>query len=144
MNNITDDRTKCSKVVKHFLPANVYGMFSAEFLDEGACRYALLQNMHQGHATCPRCRSAIVSSGFWAGKRTRCQSCGKFFTAVTGTFLNGTHFDFRTVFCIALFLEAGLTHKKIGALLDISPETVRLWKMKFDAFENMKKNEAGF
>lgn len=134
---------KCSKMVKHFLPGDVFIMFSAEFLDADKCRDALLQLMHGWKSTCPRCCADIESPSFWEGKRTRCPACGKFFTAVTGTFINGTHFDFRTVFCLALFLEAGLSHKIIAQLLQISPETVRLWKMKFDAFKTIKKNDAG-
>lgn len=73
----------------------------------------------------------------------RCGSCGKFFTALTGTFLAGTHMNYREIVLLALFLSLDLPFKKIGQLLEISQETVRLWKMKFDAFENMKKNEAG-
>lgn len=130
-----------------FLPRDVLRVFGTSFFDEHACRYWMLQKIHGNQAFCPGCNTEITDirkrSKFYSGGRLRCYVCGKHFTALTGTFLNGTHMGFKDLILLSVLLGLGLEVKKIADILGRNPETVRLWKHKFDALETIEgiKNE---
>jgi len=127
---------------RSFTPRDVGCQFGAGFLDEGFCRRWILSGIHgAGQITCPKCRvplSDIALRRFWEGRRICCRACGKFFTALTGTFLGGCHMDFREVILLAAFLHFDIPHREIARILRISPETVRLWDIKSKALERVK------
>lgn len=118
-----------------FVPAAVGRDFSAEFLDETVCRDWVLAKLHgRGERYCPGCRSPLTGIAllrFCQGKRLCCPACRKFFTARTGTFLNGCHFSYREVMLLALFLYVRLPRFWIASILPVTEETVRLWEIKF-------------
>lgn len=115
--------------------------FGTDFLDESACRRWILDSLHgDSYVMCPECGSKLTDpckQRLWEGKRVRCCSCGKFFTALSGTVLSGCHLDFRTVMLLAVFLFFDVKAEFIARKLAISTETVRLWKKKFQAIERM-------
>jgi transposase-like protein len=125
-----------------FTPPDIGRVFNARFLDEVYCRHWILTAIHgEGPDTCPACHAAltgVVLQRFWEGRRIRCRACGKFFTARTGTFLDGCHMDFREVVLLAVFLHFRIHPREIARILKVSPETVRLWEIKFSALERMK------
>lgn len=128
-----------------FVPGDVAQDFQADFLDEAACRSWILTRIHgDGEHRCPGCHVVLDEKSlprFWEGKRIRCRACGKFFTALTGTFLAGCHMTFRGVILFAIFLHFKISTREIARILRISPETVRLWEIKFQALGRIKGME---
>ena len=120
-----------------FIPRDVASVFRAGFLDEDACRQWILGTIH-GTASvhCPGCQAELEGRAlqrFWEGTRVCCRHCRKFFTALTGTFLAGCHMSYSEVILLAVFLHFGIHHREIARILNVSPETVRLWDVKFRA-----------
>ncbi|HBO84012.1 MAG TPA: hypothetical protein DD641_03380 [Deltaproteobacteria bacterium] len=103
---------------------------------------AVLKMIHPKGAHCPQCGKAIASdkgiSNFYELKRVFCKHCKKIFTALTGTALNGMQLDVRTFYLLAVFLALKIDRKEIARLLNIHTETVRLWELKFKAFEEIR------
>jgi transposase-like protein len=121
-----------------FTPAELMKDFKAEFLDENYCRQWVLTRLHPGSPVCPGCQAIIEGVAlqrFWEGKRIKCRECDKFFTARTGTFLDGCHMDFRAVILLAVFLSFGIHPGTIAKFLNCSSETVRNWEKKYKANE---------
>jgi hypothetical protein len=91
--------------------------------------------LHPGGAFCPGCQRAINDDRrryhFWAGDRLNCEYCGKYFTALTGRIFSGVHLDFKGIFLLAALSGAGINDKIIAAKLNITPESCRLWRIKF-------------
>lgn len=125
-----------------FVPRDVLRAFGANFFDEYTCRHWVLHKIHGDRAFCPSCGTEITGDmakgRFYSGGRLRCCVCGKHFTALTGTFLNGTHMGFKDLILLSVLLGLDLEVKKIADFLGRNPETVRLWKHKFDALETQE------
>lgn len=134
--------TGIRKVPGHIIPQDVAAAFDAGFLDEGLCRGWILGTMYADvKISCPQCRAPLTEKGlrrFWMAERLRCQACGKFFTSLTDTFLNGCHLSFREIMLLAVFLHYHINHREIARILKISIETVRLWEIKFSALQRIK------
>ena len=126
---------------RSFTPGDVGREFGAGFLDEGVCRWWILKKIHgDGQITCPECHVPLTDVAlrrFWEGNRIRCRACGKYFTALTKTFLSGCHMNFREIVLLADFLHHNYPAREIARILRISPETVRLWEIKFGALERV-------
>lgn len=131
---------------RFFLPADAAAAFRADFLEEEASRRWILAMIHvAGPITCPDCRAPLTEIAlqrFWKGGRICCRACGKYFTALTGTFLAGCHMDFREILLLALFLHFNISAREIARVLKISAETVRLWEIKFQALKRIQEMEA--
>lgn len=127
---------------RNFTPEDAGRIFNADFLDATTCRRWILQMVHgEKHPRCPECRAALEGmalQSFWEGKRIRCRQCEKFFTALTGTFLSGCHMDCREIILFAVLLYFGVGAHEIARILHISQETVRLWRIKFQALARIK------
>ena len=143
--NLTQGVDLLASGPRSFTPREVGRNFRAGFLDEAACRRWILTAIHgDGQITCPECHiplTDIALRRFWEGKRICCRACGKYFTALTKTFLGGCHMDFREVILFAVFLDLRIPAREIARILRISPETVRLWEIKFNALDRMKGME---
>lgn len=130
-----------------FIPADVARAFRADFLDESVCRAWILTALHgEGPIQCPACRAemeGVALQRFWEGKRVCCRRCGKFFTALTGTFLAGCHMSYAEVMLLAGFLSFGIQSRDIAKILNVSPETVRQWGKKFHALGKIRRVEGG-
>ena len=128
-----------------FIPEDVGRDIGASFLDETFCRDWILVAIHgRGEQHCPECQTVLEGKAlqrFLEGKRICCRACGKFFTALTGTFLAGCHMDFREIILLAVFLHFRIAAREIARILRISPETVRLWEIKFEALKRVKGME---
>ena len=124
-----------------FIPEDVARAFGADFLDEAFCRQWILSRLHS-EILCPQCRSTLTERAlrrFKKGARIRCNACGKFFTALTGTFLSGCHLDYRSLILLPLLLRFGLRRDRIASVLHVSAEMVRLWDLKFQALGRLKE-----
>lgn len=105
----------------------------ADFLDAGHCRQWVLRRLHPKGARCPECGHALEDEKrvrFWENMRIRCSYCGKYFTALTGTFLNGTHLNFQEMVLFGILWALGLPNRNIAGRIGCSPETIRILKNK--------------
>lgn len=124
-----------------FTPADVFFAFDANFLDDHSCRQWIIEKLHPGNKKCPACGNEVLKSllpSFWKGKRVKCWSCGKYFTAITGTFLSGCHFTYKEFLLLTYMMSAGIDDKDIARASQISSESVRLWRLKFRELEKIK------
>jgi hypothetical protein len=128
----TTETLKAIKVPGRFTPGAVLAMFGADFLVESFCRMWILGKLHPAGADCPGCGKDILLRTFWDGGRVKCDGCGKYFTALTGTFLSGCHLSFREIVLLALLLALEVPDKQIAAVIKMSAENVRLWRLKFN------------
>lgn len=123
-----------SKQREKITPDDVHRIFTADFLDEGACRSWVLAKLHPSGARCPGCgtelQGEVALLRFWRAERLKCpiHECGKFFTALTGTFLAGSHFSFQEIILLFLALKLDLRTRYIAAVVGVNPETVRQWR----------------
>jgi transposase-like protein len=104
-------------------------------LDDAWCQAWVTEKLHQNNARCPRCGKDIpehLMHSFRDCKRIRCAHCGKYFTALTDTFLSGCHLEFREIVLLSFLLALDVADKRIATILKISPESVRIWKLKFN------------
>jgi transposase-like protein len=112
-----------------------FAALNADFFDEVRCRHWILKKLHPGGARCPGCQRTINDGRrryhFWNGDRLNCEYCGKYFTALTGQIFSGAHLDFKGLFLLAVLSGAGINDKIIAEKLKITPESCRLWRIKF-------------
>jgi len=98
-------------------------------VDEAICRRWTLQILHPDGPFCPHCEAQIADNKcvekFYAAKSLQCTSCNQWFTSKTGTFLAGSHLEFRQVILMLLLIEAGLDTTKIARVIGVNHETVR-------------------
>jgi len=131
--NITNNISLPKPEIFHLY--NVAEAFNADFLDEDICREWILKAIHgRSGPRCPNCHGPILGIAvqrFWGGKRICCRDCGKFFTALTDTFLRGCHLTFGQIILLAMFLFLKIKRETIAEKVGISSETVRLWGKKF-------------
>lgn len=136
-NNIADVPT--NKTSETFIPMDIVKDFNAEFLVESFCRYWVIEQLHPNKKfTCPECGTPIAENlmrSFWENKRMQCDACGKWFTALTNTFLSGCHLDFPHIVLFSLLIGLGVEDKEIARIIKITTESVRLWKIKFKELE---------
>lgn len=116
--------------------------FSAKLFDENVCRQWVLRRLHQDGAHCPNCNVLLQDkttlANFWHGKRCCCKSCGRWFTAKTCTFLQGTQMEYRQIFLLAVLLhlmENPPTPESIAKCTGVSPNTVSFWHKKIKVAE---------
>lgn len=107
------------------------GHFSLELFNETECRSWILKQLHPEGAKCPNCGTPVISEktlSTWAALgRVSCRSCSRFFTAATGTMIQGAKIDLRTLYCLALFLSLQVPVAKIVQILKVSHGTVTNW-----------------
>ena len=120
-----------------FSPADALAAFSADFLDDQACRAWVVSRMHPRGPKCPHCGVRLTDERrlerWRRGLRIQCRECGGFFTVTSGTLLAGKHCDFKQAFLLAACIGLGLDNNGIAALVGCNPETVRLWRHRFEA-----------
>lgn len=137
-----DPRGERPTITRTFIPEDVAGIFDADFLDEDICREWILGEIYQDdEIACPRCRKPIKEMAlqrFWEGRRICCRECGKFFSALTGTFLSGVHAKFREIILMAILLHFNVKPAEIARMIHVHPETIRLWILRFDAHRKIK------
>ena len=113
-----------------FTPADVVVDFDATWLDETLCRSWVLLRLHHQGAVCPKCGSGLRKAqrlSFYNMKRVRCYTCGKFYTAMTGTFLCGTKLDFRQIVLMNYLIGIGLDDADVAKAVGLKDQST-VWK----------------
>lgn len=127
-----------------FGPSDILSVPVAGFFDEEICRVWILGRLHPDGAACPACLSPIVGEAslqsFWSGDRVRCVRCGKYFTALTGTFLAGGHLGYTQVILIGILIGSLADDSAIASIMSMSTEGVRLWRRRFELSQMIHNN----
>lgn len=122
---------------KHFKPSEALNECNADFFSEDRCREWILKKLHPEGAYCPFCRNKITDEttlkNFWTLKRCVCKNCNKWFSATYNTIIHGSHLTMAQAFALAVFLALGIDNKQIAKIIGIHPESVRIWRSKFNA-----------
>jgi len=132
-----------------FSPADIGRQGVAIFFDDNFCRGWILKRLHPEGPRCPGCAERIVGyrslQSFMRGDRVKCCHCGKYFTALTGTFISGCHLSFPQVILMAILLEAGTDDVHIARMMNISYESVRGWRSRFAVIsgQGIKESRGG-
>lgn len=123
--------------LRYFTPAQA-GRGLIQIVDEDRARAWAIAQLHPFGARCPECGLSLDNDKpFLEGKRCACGRCGKGFTARTGTILQGAQLYYGQAALLAALvdiMEKGLTPARVGELVGVSEDTVRLWQKKFRAF----------
>jgi len=119
-----------------FGPGDILASTVADFLSEDRCRDWIMKKLHRHGAFCPGCSTQISGDAslrsFWSGGRVRCRRCRKYFTALTGTFIAGSHLSFARIIILGLLIGTHAQDEQIASVLHMSTEGIRLWKRRFD------------
>jgi len=118
-----------------FTPGEILKVFNANFLDYEFARLWILKRLHPHGAHCPGCGAAVPAKKlrrFWANGRIRCGECGKYYTALTGTFISGCQIDFRGLMLLSVLIALGVHDGQIAAIVGMGHENVRLWRLRFE------------
>ena len=114
--------------------AAVLERFRFEVLDVDRCRELLIEVLHPRGLVCRVCGcedfSGIQEVTFRRFGRVQCRGCGRFFTARSGTVLEGSGLSEQQVVMIAAGVALGLHTPNIADLARVHPETVRRWRGK--------------
>jgi transposase-like protein len=122
------------------LSKSILAKFNATFLNEVACREAILNMLHFGKRVCPYCNQQIQGKllvSFVNFKRVQCPECNKFFTALTGTFLAGTRLSFSQLMLLIVLINADIPVSKIECITKIHRETIVLFEKKLNKRKRM-------
>jgi hypothetical protein len=98
-------------------------------MDESKCRQAILDYLHPRGMVCPSCGCAIdgrAAAALYAGKRSRCRACNKFFNALTATPLAGLHMSYAEIMLMLSLFGIGAGNHEIAAVLGDSPDAIRI------------------
>lgn len=125
-------------------PEEVVKDFNAHFLDESFCIQYILDKLHPRSTQCPHCKQDIKDDttldNFFAAKRCQCKSCKRWFTATTGTFLQGSQLNARQIVLLMLLLGYQINNRDIARILSVHPDTVSLWQKKINALKDINAN----
>ena len=123
------------------LPDKVLQAFGPDFLDARLCRDWLLERLHPQGPACPWCGMALTSprsrATFRQLGRVQCTICQKFFTGLSGTVLSKTGLEPQGYLLLCLLLALGLGDQAIAGKLNVNRETVRRWRLRFQALERV-------
>lgn len=125
-----------------FTTAAILRDIAPSFFNPLLCRFWVIRQLHRAGARCPSCGQPVsqrVLPRFLANGRVKCNRCGKFFTALTGTFLAGTHMGFTEIFFLAFGIEMGFSVRVMSERTGLDPDTVRLWRDKFRFMEKTQQ-----
>ena len=119
--------------------------FGVDLIDFGVCAKWVISRLHPNGLSCPECswpQEAMVADAsdlrrlerWWSFERVVCPTCGKKFTAATGTALSGSKLGVRDIYLIAVLSHLGVSAVKISSVLGCHVDTVVNWQQHFQAY----------
>jgi transposase-like protein len=124
----------------HFGLQDLLRCFEMTMLDATRVRAWIFGRLHSG--VCPECPFCGVQithqkpvQSWAAGRRLRCPDCGRYFTALTGTFLADSKLSLEQFYIMALLLALRVPDAGIARVISRTEETVRAWRRRFASIE---------
>ena len=106
-------------------------MIITAFMNEIKCRVGLIKFFHAGEVKCISCGKVLDIDRLSRGSFVKC-SCGKKQNWKSGTIFQGSRLKASELLMIKYLLEKNMEVKDIAAELDLTVDTVKLWKFKMD------------
>lgn len=103
----------------------------AAFLDEEKSRKELIKLIYDSEVKCASCGKALDIEKLSKGSFIKC-SCGKKQNWKSGTIFQGSRLKAGELLMIKYFLDKNMEVKDIAAELDLTVDTVKLWKFKYE------------
>jgi transposase-like protein len=116
------------------LPDDLYVLLF--YLSERKARQWLVYELNPDGATCPSCGQDQDSSRlelFYSLKRIKCSSCGRRFSALSGSALEGTQLEPRQIVTMLALFRMGRPNADIARAARMSRSTVLRWRRFFRA-----------
>ena len=107
--------------------------FFVPMLDPDHCREWLIDWLHPDGAACPKCGyvpKRRAAARWRKGTRVCCYDCKTYYSAWSGTILSGAHMGPVALVLMFYLMGLGLPEKVIAARLQVSPDTIKLWRNK--------------
>ena len=103
-----------------------------EMLDQDRCGAWLFDLLHSGRTAkvCPFCGAEFgekMGKTFRSFKKTRCNACGRQFTAVTNTPFFHCQMKAADIFLIAALVDLGVDAAGVALALGLDRGTARIW-----------------
>ena len=102
------------------------------FLNPDVCRAWLLEKLHPGGPACPACGHVQAKDRnrrrFQFLDCLKCETCGKGFTAFTGTVFAGVQMTPAEIVLMLLLFQCDRPSVEVAECLDTSESTVRRWR----------------
>ena len=105
-------------------------MLISMFIDEVKARKELLKFFNKG-LFCAYCGKEYNVDKLSKGSFVKC-SCGKKYNWKSGTIFQGSRLKAGELLMIKYFLDKNMEVKDIAAELDLTVDTVKLWKFKYE------------
>ena len=106
------------------------------YFSEHKCRGWLVYELHPEGIYCPSCGQAQDSNRVqlvYSLKRIRCSSCGRKFSAYTGTDFESTQLSPRQIVVMLMLLRMGRPNGDIARAAGMSRSTAARWRRYFRA-----------
>ena len=107
------------------------------YFSERRCREWLVSELHPEGAFCPSCghdhNSESVLQLVYSLKRIRCRSCGRKFSAYSGTVFEHTRLGPRQIVAMLTLFRMGRSNAEIARAANMNRSTVSRWRYFFRA-----------
>lgn len=117
-------------------PAAVLDAFNPAWLDADQVRDWLLRRLHPAGPVCPDCGCPRVTkaklAAFYAGRRLQCTRCGRFYSATSGTLLEGAKITSAQLVLLALCQALDLPIPTTAGLCGVNANTIRFWRNRLE------------
>ena len=118
-------------------PSAVLDAFNPAWLDADQVRDWLLRRLHPQGPVCPDCGCPPASkaklAAFYAGRRLQCSQCGRFYSATSGTLLEGAKITPAQLALLALCQALNLPITTTAGLCGVNANTIRFWRARLGA-----------
>jgi len=124
---------------KLFAPEEAARFFGMDLLKYGDINLWLVSQLHPGGARCPVCSVVVPperQEKFFMFGQIRC-TCGKRFTARTGTPLDGSKLETREIYLLSVMTAWGVSVSIIAKTLACHVDTVTNWQSHFKAHQEL-------
>lgn len=121
--------------MKAVLPDNLYTFLL--YFSERKCREWLVYELHPEGIFCPSCgeeqEGSRIRNLVYSLRRIQCRSCGRKFSAYTGTALEHTQLGPRQIVVMLMFFRMGRSNGDIARAAGMSRSTAARWRRYFRA-----------
>ncbi len=134
------ENTDIFDLQRSFTPRDLFKSFNPDFFDMEYCRRWVLDRIHPDGPRCPSCSgdlTPVSEKSFYDGRKVVCRHCKKRFTAMTGTFLSGTHLTYKEIVLVLLLFHLRVETTEIMKHASLSRDTLNIYRRKFATLQDM-------
>jgi transposase-like protein len=129
---------------KTFDPSVALNDFSVKFFNYFECHDWVMKKLHPDGFFCIHCGHRFdeeTSKNLYQLKRVLCRNCKKYYSAKMGTILHHAWVSPAEVFIMAVLMALGIDNERIAKIINIHPDSIRLWRLRFESGKKEDMNE---